>query len=345
MLRKSRFMILGLVFTFAHVVWAQTAPNQPPAKSDKPAAKTNVYDESADATAQIAAALKIATRENKRILIQWGGNWCPWCIRLHELFEGDATIKKLLSSEYVTVYVDAGRNNKNVELAKSYGAELPQSGYPYLTVLDAGGKPVANHETGSLEKQNEAGKSIGVAAGHDPAKVKQFLEANKVTSPDANAVFRDGLKRAKESGRVGFVHFRAAWCGWCIRMEEWMAQPTIASIFDKAIVDIKIDTERMIGGKELFEKFSGGGKGGIPWFLFVDANGDAIITSDNGKTGNIGYPAKPAEIAYFEAMLKKAATKLSTKDVEALVESLREEAEKLEARQHHLDKKATEANR
>ncbi|MBL8880289.1 MAG: thioredoxin family protein [Phycisphaerales bacterium] len=338
---RIRFVIVALMSMVVCVVAsAQSATEQQPAKkSDAPGAKAQVYDESADAKEQIAAALKVAARENQRVLIQWGGNWCSWCMRLHELFVGDAAIAKLLSSEYVIIHADAGRNNKNVDLAKSYGAELPKSGYPYLTVLDSAGKPIANQETGSLEKQDASGKSIGVAAGHDPVKVKQFLDTHKPTWPDANEALRAGLERAKSSERVGLVHFRAAWCGWCIRMEEWMARPNIAAILDKAIVDIRIDTERMVGGKELFEKYSGGGKGGIPWFLFVDANGTKIITSDNGLGGNIGYPAKPAEIAHFEAMLKKA-TKLTAKDIEALVQSLREEGEKLDERQREAEAQA-----
>ena len=55
-------------------VAAQTLRDEP-----KPAKKP-LYDESADAKQQIAAALAKAKRENRRVLIQWGGNWCSWCI-------------------------------------------------------------------------------------------------------------------------------------------------------------------------------------------------------------------------------------------------------------------------
>lgn len=324
---RARLVISGCLAVVA-VMSAMGQDAKPAEKSAKPAAQ--VYDEKADAKEQIAAALKKAARENKRVLIQWGGNWCPWCLKLHELMNSNQSIAKIASSEYEVVHVDAGRNNKNVDLAQSYGADLPKSGFPYLTVLDSQGKPVANQETGALEKKDASGESVGVAAGHDPDKVLAFLQQQKVAWPVADAVLKDGLARAKASERAAFIHFRAAWCGWCIRMEDWMSRPNIAAILDKAIVDIKIDTDRMTGGKELFEKYSGG-KQGIPWFFFADAKGDAIITSVADGSGNIGYPAAAAEIAHFEAMLRKACKKLSDADVETLVKSLREEGQKLEA--------------
>ena len=36
----------------------------------------------------------------------FGGDWCGWCHKLHELFASDAEIRKILSYEYVLVMVD-----------------------------------------------------------------------------------------------------------------------------------------------------------------------------------------------------------------------------------------------
>src|SRR5215216_5325616 len=66
----------------------------------KPAkAEVAIYDESADAQKQIDAALAKAKKENRRVLIQWGGNWCGWCRLLHAKFQSDAAIRKELSYE------------------------------------------------------------------------------------------------------------------------------------------------------------------------------------------------------------------------------------------------------
>ncbi len=79
------------------------------------------------------------------MLLQWGGNWCGWCIKLHELCQKDPELKKELLYEYDVVHVDAGQDKKNMDLAESYGAKI--DGFPYLTILDSDGKPVVNQST------------------------------------------------------------------------------------------------------------------------------------------------------------------------------------------------------
>lgn len=131
--------------------------------------KVRVYDESADANEQIASALAAAGAKGHRVLIQWGGNWCGWCLRLNRLMTTDSTIKRELRERYEVVHIDTGMpDNKNVALAERYGAAVKEEGFPYLTVLDADGSVVANHDTGSFE--------IGpIEEGHDPARVLAWL--------------------------------------------------------------------------------------------------------------------------------------------------------------------------
>ncbi len=157
--------------------------NRAPVKA-KPAP---VYDEAADAKKQIADALASAKSGGKRVLIQWGGNWCPWCIRLHELMTSDEKIAAALKVGYVVVHVDAGRKDKNVDLAHQYKADVDKGGYPYLTVLDSDGKVIANQETAALEVKDAKGESVSVKAGHDPVKVLKFLEANRAPAAGAGA--------------------------------------------------------------------------------------------------------------------------------------------------------------
>src|SRR5580693_7835495 len=77
--------------------------------------KQPVYDEKANAKELIDAALIAAKRENRRVLIQWGGNWCSWCLLLHERFKSDKDLGKTLRYEYDVVYIDSS----NQELMKS----------------------------------------------------------------------------------------------------------------------------------------------------------------------------------------------------------------------------------
>jgi thiol-disulfide isomerase/thioredoxin len=284
---------------------------KPAVAREKPA---DIYDEGADAKAQIAAALGRAKQENRRVLVQWGANWCGWCHQLHELCAANAEIKSKLLYEYDVVLADIGKWDKNMDLAASYGAELKANGVPYLTVLAADGSVVTNHDSGSLERGPGQ-------PGHDPAKVLAFLTENQAGYLAAADLRRDALAAASKDGRRVFLHFGAPWCGWCHKLEDWMARPEIAALLAKDFVDCKIDVDRTVGGKELLQATRGHESGGVPWFVFLDKEGKVLASSD-GKQGNIGFPAAPEEIAHFGDMLRQAAVHLGTEEIATLVASL-----------------------
>jgi thiol-disulfide isomerase/thioredoxin len=304
---------------------AQQPTETAKAPSTQPA-KPKLYDEDADAKAQIAAALAKAKKENRRVLIQWGGNWCGWCIKLHELCQKDPELKRKLQYEYDVVHVDAGRDGKNMDLAKSYGAACEKEGFPYLTILDADGTAIANQGTPEFEVD---GKSL--AAGHDAKKVLAFLTKHQAAYADAQKLVDDAVAAAKKDGKQVFLHFGAPWCGWCHKMDDWMARPEIAAILAKDFIDLKIDTDRTIGGKELNEKMAGPKGGGIPWFAILECCGKVVADSNIPGGGNAGFPYQKDEIAHFGAMLKKAAVHMTPSDIETLTASLtaiREKEEK-----------------
>jgi len=303
----------------------QTTPALPlvPAGQTKRAAvqpaPKPVYDETADGKAQIAAAIAKAKKNNSRVLIQWGGNWCGWCTLLHNTFQKDKAIARELLYEYEVVYLDTGGpKDKNMDLAASYSADVKKQGFPYLTILDAAGKPLANQETSSFENKDQE-----AAKGHDPKLVLDFLRKYKPEYMAASQVLDSGLAEAKKSGRTAFVHFGAPWCGWCHKLEDWMARPEVNAILSKDFVDIKIDQDRTEGGKDMLEKYSDGKSGGIPWIVFLDGDGKALINS-NASKGNIGFPSESAEIEHFEVMLKKVAKNMTAADIAVLVKSLKD---------------------
>ncbi len=97
------------------------------------------------------------------------------------------------------MHVQAGDTEVNAPLMKKYGT-VP-NGYPYLTVLDASGKAIANQETGSLED----------GAKHDPARVLVFLTAHQAPALDAAEVFATACARAKEADKRVLLSFEAPW--------------------------------------------------------------------------------------------------------------------------------------
>jgi hypothetical protein len=101
-----------------------------------------------------------------------------------------------------------------------------------------------------------------------------------------------------------------------------MASPTVAPVLAKEFVSLKLEADRMVGGKEILKRYQII-EGGIPWFVFLDGDGKAGVTSDGAK-GNVGFPAAPHEIAHFRTMLEQSTRKLSGADISALVVSLEE---------------------
>jgi thiol:disulfide interchange protein len=126
-------------------------------------ARPAIYDESADGAKQIAAALVVAKKENKRVLLQFGANWCGWCHKLHKLCQTDTDIAAKLKEAYVVVLVDVNKGH-NDATNKKYGSPT-RFGLPVIVILDADGKALTTQDTGKLEQGDH----------HDPKKVLAFL--------------------------------------------------------------------------------------------------------------------------------------------------------------------------
>jgi thiol-disulfide isomerase/thioredoxin len=306
-------LFLALASLIARPGFADDPPKTAkPDKADKPdKPEVKIYDEKADARSLIATALVATKRENRRVLIQWGGNWCSWCVLLHNRFKSDPTLAKTLRYEYDVVHIDS----KNKDLLEKYGVDLSTAGVPYLTVLDAEGKVVVNQPTEGFETKE------GDKNGHDPKKLNEFLVKYKAEPQKAADVLAAALVDAAKTERKVFLHFGAPWCGWCHKLDDWLRRAEVAPIIAKDYIDLKIDQDRMTGAMDILEKYNPGKKGGIPWFVVLDSAGKVVVTSD-GPKGNIGFPSQPHEIEYFVKMLDASRKRISEKDVDALKKSL-----------------------
>lgn len=161
-MKNPMLAFIGSAILAVAVALASTTPvaaADSPAQSSRPA----IYDESADGAKQIAEALTLASKENKRVLLQFGANWCGWCHKLHKLFGTDAEIASRLKDSYVVVLVDVN-NGHNEETNKRYGRPTVH-GLPVIVVLGADGKQLVTQDTGELEQGDH----------HDPKKVLAFL--------------------------------------------------------------------------------------------------------------------------------------------------------------------------
>lgn len=113
------------------------------------AADRTIYPDTAQARADLAAALKTAVATHRRIIIDFGGNWCPDC-QVLDIYFHDATNKPILEANYVLVHVNIGRMDANLDLAEKYGVPINR-GVPALAVLGEHGALLYSQKNGEFE--------------------------------------------------------------------------------------------------------------------------------------------------------------------------------------------------
>ena len=169
----------GLTVGLAVTPFALTAHAEPKNGADgaikrEPPA---IYDTKADGQEQIKEALEVAKKENKRVLLKFGANWCVWCRQLHRLFEQDQRVAGKLKDGFVLVFIDVDTvdgKKHNEEVDRKYGNPT-KNGLPVLVVLDAEGQILVTQSTEPFEVEDH----------HDPEKVLAFL--SRWTPPTKSA--------------------------------------------------------------------------------------------------------------------------------------------------------------
>jgi thiol:disulfide interchange protein len=109
----------------------------------------DIYPAPAQARADLAAALKTAAATHRRILLDFGGNWCPDCQML-DLYFHDATNRPILEANFVLIHVNIGKMDANLEIAQEYEVPLNR-GVPALAVLSEDGKLLYSQKSGEFE--------------------------------------------------------------------------------------------------------------------------------------------------------------------------------------------------
>ena len=136
--------------------------------------------------------------------------------------------------------------------------------------------------------------------------------------------FETALAQAKKNDKQVFFRIGSPTCGWCHRLDEFLARPGVKPRLEKDFVLLKIDTQRMTGGLALAQEIRQTSSGGIPWFAFLAPDGKILQTSNNAQGNNIGFPVRPdAEIAYFREMLMDARKHMTPDDVTGVIEELK----------------------
>jgi thioredoxin 1 len=134
-----------LVISFALVLSAVALLAPPAARS----ASRDIYPDSSQAKSDIAAALKVAASGHKRVLLDFGGNWCGDCIVL-DMYLHNPENRSILDANFVLVHVNIGHMDENTDLAARYQVPL-NKGVPALAVLSDQGKLLYSQKGGEFE--------------------------------------------------------------------------------------------------------------------------------------------------------------------------------------------------
>lgn len=112
-------------------------------------ATRDIYPDPSQAKADVAAALKQAAATHKRVIIDFGGNWCGDCQVLDIYFHNPEN-RPILEANYILVHVNIGHMDENLDIAQRYGVPI-EKGVPALAVLSDTGRLIYSQKSGEFE--------------------------------------------------------------------------------------------------------------------------------------------------------------------------------------------------
>lgn len=145
-MHHGRMRILSAAFTTLFLL-APAATSH--AQMKPPAVKQHIYSETADAKADIAAALVKARKEHKNVILDFGGDWCGDCQVLYYYLHQSPNVE-LLEKNFVIVPVWVGHIDANLDIPAKYGVAI-KKGVPALAVLNPRGKLLYAQANGEFE--------------------------------------------------------------------------------------------------------------------------------------------------------------------------------------------------
>ncbi len=148
---KKLIYLLTLIGFSAVASFAQiVAPTKPAVKTaEVQIIEREKFDPKRVAADDLKSAIVKATAENKRIILDIGGEWCVWCRLMDNYLIKNVELGKLRDDNFVWVKINFSEENEN----KDFLAAYPEvKGYPHLFVLEKDGKFLYSQDTSALEE-------------------------------------------------------------------------------------------------------------------------------------------------------------------------------------------------
>ena len=159
-------------------------------ETEKLELKREKFDPKRDPKTDLEAAVARAARENKRIILDVGGEWCIWCKKMDYFFMTNPELDRLKEENYVWVKVNLSLENENKDFLGRY-PEAP--GYPHLYVLEKDGTLMHSQNTADLEEPPYPEIVVPANVKNKAEYIKQETAKRKVRSYDLQK-FTDFLK-------------------------------------------------------------------------------------------------------------------------------------------------------
>lgn len=119
-----------------------------------------LFDPTEDPFEDLKVTVDEATKLNKRIILDVGGDWCVWCHRIDTFMHSTEEIESLLNEHFIILKINFSKENKNEKFLSQYPAI---EGYPHFFVLEKDGSLLHSQNTGELEKDKDYDKDKFVA--------------------------------------------------------------------------------------------------------------------------------------------------------------------------------------
>src|ERR1700692_1213256 len=109
----------------------------------------DIYPAPDQAKAELATALAAAAARHRRVIVDFGGNWCTDCHVL-DSYMHDSTNQPLVDANFFVVHINVGRIDQNLAIAELYGIPL-KNGVPAIAVLSSHGKLLYSQTGGEFK--------------------------------------------------------------------------------------------------------------------------------------------------------------------------------------------------